>query len=86
MSTAIESLLKQALSDIQNAATLDALETLRVGLLGKSGSITGQLKTLGALPADERKQAGEVINSAKDQVADALTARKSVLEDAMFDR
>src|SRR3546814_2262669 len=55
----IESLSTQALADIAAAATPDALESLRVALLGKSGSITAQLKSLGALPGDQRKAAGE---------------------------
>jgi phenylalanyl-tRNA synthetase alpha chain len=55
-----------------------------VALLGKSGSITGQLKSLGALPAEQRKAAGEGINRARDAVADAITARKAQLEEAAF--
>ena len=57
----IEPLSTQALGDIAAADTPDALEALRVALLGKSGSITSQLKALGALPADQRKAAGEAI-------------------------
>ena len=80
----IETLTRSALADIAGAASLDALEAQRVALLGKSGSITGQLKQLGALPAEERKAAGEQINRAKEAVADALAARKRVLEEAAF--
>ena len=50
----IEQLTTRALAEIGSAHDLDALESLRVGLLGKSGSITGQLKQLGALPPPER--------------------------------
>ncbi len=81
----IESLSKQALADIAAAAAPDALEQLRVALLGKSGSITAQLKSLGALPADRRKAAGEAINAARDAIGEALSARKTVLEDAALD-
>ncbi|MFT4256643.1 MAG: phenylalanine--tRNA ligase subunit alpha [Pseudoxanthomonas sp.] len=81
----IESLSKQALADIAAAASPDALETLRVALLGKSGSITAQLKSLGALPGDQRKAAGEAINRARDAIGEALSARKTVLEDAALD-
>lgn len=81
----IESLSTQALSDIASAQTPDALEALRVALLGKSGSITAQLKQLGTLPGDRRKAAGEAINVARDAIADALSARKILLEDAALD-
>ncbi|HET7125736.1 MAG TPA: phenylalanine--tRNA ligase subunit alpha [Lysobacter sp.] len=83
--TDIESLSKQALADIAAAATPDALETLRVALLGKSGSITAQLKALGALPADQRKAAGEAINRARDAISGALSARKVELDSAALD-
>ena len=81
----IESLSMQALADIAAAETPDALEALRVALLGKSGSITAQLKALGALPADQRKAAGEAINRARDAIGDALSARKIALDDAVLD-
>jgi phenylalanyl-tRNA synthetase alpha chain len=81
----IESLSTQALSDIASAQTPDALESLRVALLGKSGTVTAQLKQLGTLPGDQRKAAGEAINVARDAIANALSARKAVLEDAALD-
>ena len=80
----IETLTRQALADIAAADRPDALEALRVALLGKSGSITAQLKSLGALPADERKQAGEAINRARDAIGDALAARKAQLDEAVL--
>jgi phenylalanyl-tRNA synthetase, alpha subunit len=81
----IESLSTQALADIAAAPSPDALEHLRVALLGKNGSVTTQLKQLGALPADQRKAAGEAINRARDAIGDALSTRKAVLEDAALD-
>ena len=81
----IESLSTRALADIAAASTPDALEALRVGLLGKSGSITAQLKALGALPADQRKAAGEAINRARDAIGEALAARKATLDAAALD-
>ncbi|WP_028916090.1 phenylalanine--tRNA ligase subunit alpha [Pseudoxanthomonas sp. J35] len=81
----IESLLAQALADIAAAQTPEAVEALRVGLLGKQGSITAQLKQLGALPPEQRKAAGEAINRARDAVGQALAARKAVLEEAALD-
>ena len=81
----IESLSTQALSDIALAQSPEVLESLRVALLGKSGSITAQLKQLGTLPGDQRKAAGEAINIARDAIATALSARKVVLDDAVLD-
>ncbi len=80
--TTIEQLTEQALQQTAAAADLDALDALRVAWLGKSGQITLQLKQLGALPAEQRKVAGEGINRAKDAVSDAIAARKAALEQA----
>jgi phenylalanyl-tRNA synthetase alpha chain len=80
----IEQLTQSALAAIDAAADLDALEAQRVGLLGKSGSITGQLKQLGTLPAEQRKAFGEQVNRAKETLAAALAARKAALEDLAF--
>ena len=81
----IESLTAQALADIAAATAPDAVESLRVALLGKNGQVTAQLKALGTLPADQRKAAGEAINRARDAIAQALSERKTVLEDAALD-
>lgn len=81
----IQSLTQQALADIEAADSPEAIEALRVALLGKSGSITGQLKQLGALPADQRKAAGEAINAARDAVTSTLALRRDRLESAALD-
>lgn len=80
----IEQFSAQALADIAAADTPDALEALRVALLGKSGSITAQLKALGALPADQRKTAGEAINRARDAIGEALSTRKIALDEIVL--
>ncbi|WP_297802325.1 phenylalanine--tRNA ligase subunit alpha [Arenimonas sp. GDDSR-1] len=85
MST-IDQLTAKALQQIADAGDLDALDALRVALLGKSGEITLQLKQLGTLAPEQRKLAGEAINRAKEAVADAIAARKHVLEQAALDR
>jgi phenylalanyl-tRNA synthetase alpha chain len=81
----IESLSKQAMADIAAAESPDALEGLRVSLLGKHGSVTTLLKSLGALPAEQRKAAGEEINRARDAIGAAMAARKLALDDAALD-
>ncbi|MDE1884956.1 MAG: phenylalanine--tRNA ligase subunit alpha [Xanthomonadaceae bacterium] len=75
----------KAVHEIAAAASLESLEALRVALLGKSGLITEQLKTLGKLPPDERKAQGALVNRAKELLQDAIAQRKSVLENAVFD-
>src|ERR1041385_221483 len=62
-----------------------ALEAVRVGALGKSGSVTALLKTLGGLSPDERKVQGPAINGLKDRVNAALNARKDDFKGAALD-
>jgi phenylalanyl-tRNA synthetase alpha chain len=59
-----------------------ALEAVRVAALGKSGSVTALLKTLGTLSPDERKSRGPLINGLKDRVNSALTARRDSFKSA----
>ena len=61
-----DSLLAEALQAISAVHDEAALETLRVQYLGKKGSFTALLKSLGRLPAVERPAAGEEINIAKN--------------------
>lgn len=76
-------LLEQQLhTDIASAPDEAALEAIRVSALGKSGSISGLLKTLGSLSPDARKEQGALINAMRDRVQAALTARKDVLAEA----
>ena len=76
----LENLVAGGLAEIAGVAHSDALEEVRVRLLGKKGTITAQLKQLGLLPAAERPAAGARINEAKERLAAAIDARRVVLE------
>jgi phenylalanyl-tRNA synthetase alpha chain len=76
----LSELLASGLVEIAAASDAAALDQVRVRLLGKKGALTEQLKSLGALPAEERPAAGALINEAKTQLNDALTARAQLLE------
>ena len=67
------------------ATDLRAWDAVRVGVLGKSGSLTEKLKGLGALPPEQRRERGAAINVAKDAITAAIEARKAVLEAAALD-
>ena len=68
-----------------DAADLAALEDLRVSALGKSGTITEMVKGIGQLPPEDRRDAGQQLNVLKNAVADAIDARKEVLEAEALD-
>lgn len=76
---------QEALSRIAGAQDLEALEGLRVEFLGKQGSISGLLKTLGGMSPDERQSEGPRIHALREDVTQALAARKAALEGAALD-
>ncbi len=78
----LSTLVGQAEQAIAGAASLADLDQVRVRFLGKKGELTGLLKQLGKLPAEERPKAGGAINEAKQRVAAQIDARRSELEAA----
>lgn len=78
----LAALVKEARQAVSEADSTQALDEVRVRFLGKKGALTQLLKGLGKLPAEERPQAGEAINQAKQEVAGELEARRSSLEAA----
>src|SRR6476646_6262772 len=84
--TDLRALETELLTAIAAATDEAALETVRVAALGRSGSISALLKTLGTMTPDERKQQGAAINGVKDRVAASLTARKDALKELALDQ
>ena len=82
MAQDLERLLAEAEAAVTAAADLQALDGVRVRYLGKSGSFTDQLKQLGKLPAEQRPQAGQAINAAKQRLQQAIETRRDALEAA----
>ena len=69
------------LSEIEAAPSLDALEDVRVGSLGKKGRVSVLMQQLGKMAPEDRKVFGQAVNSLKANVNTALEARKCVLAD-----
>ncbi len=78
----LETLTSSALQAIEQAGNAAELDSLRVQYLGKKGSLTEQLKTLGKLPAEDRPAAGAAINQCKQQVQEAINLRKQTIDSA----
>ncbi len=81
----LNTLVEVAQADIAAAVALGELDAIRVRLLGKAGSVTAQLKSLGKLAPEERRAQGERINRVRDRLSEALAARKLVLEAAALE-
>ncbi len=78
----IETLQITLLAAIANAQSLDTVEAVRIDALGKQGSVSLLLKTMGQMSPDERQVQGPIINGLRETVATALTNKKVELETA----
>jgi phenylalanyl-tRNA synthetase alpha chain len=77
----LDTLEKTLMAEIASAGDEAAIEAVRVSALGKKGSISERLKTLGAMSPQERQTAGPAINGLKNRVTEALTTRRAELRD-----
>ena len=83
----LDALEQQAAADIADAADAQALEQLRVGLLGKKGKLSGVLGAMGKLPGSDRPVVGQRANVLKTQVQTLLADRlQAVKQAAMAER
>jgi len=82
----IDSLLTEAQQKVADANDLAKLDDVRVAYLGKKGSLTGLLKQLGKLSAEERPQAGQAINVAKKALQVAIEGKKQDLQNSQLNQ
>ena len=78
----VQALQAATLAEIDQAATSDALEAIRIKVVGKSGSLTGYLRSMGQVAPEERAQVGKTVNAARNEVEGALEAKKKELAGA----
>ena len=76
----LEDIKAEAAAAIDAAADIASLEELRVSYLGKKGALTGLLKGLGQLSAEERPKAGAEINAVKQVLNEQLNSRRDTLQ------
>jgi len=80
MKEQLEALRHEALSQLQGLNTPKELEDFRVRYLGKKGSVTGLLRGMGALPAEERPVMGQLVNQLRQELEEAVSNKSSVIE------
>ncbi len=80
MKVNLKQLVANGVEQIEKATSTQVLDEVRVAFLGKKGSVTILLKSLGDLPAEERKAAGAEINRAKQQLFTAIQSQKEHIQ------
>jgi len=76
----VKEILEKSLEKINNAASIEDIENIRVDFIGKKGLFTNELKKLKHLPANDRPLFGQEINKAKDVFLTNLSSAKNQLE------
>lgn len=81
-----DSFLQESLQQIAEASSLKDWDTLRVGLLGKNGTVTQELKRLGTYASEERRERGGQLNTLREHLERAFQAQKKILEERALER
>ena len=81
----LSTLEQDILAQVAGAADEAALEAVRIAALGKKGSISERMKSLGGMGPDERRETGQALNVLKDKIAEALSTRKMTLQEAALE-
>ncbi len=86
MKEELKKMREEALSRLKNAGSLDELEELRVGYLGKKGKMTAILREMGKLPAEERPVMGQLANQVRADIESCLGEVKKDLEEKAMEK
>ena len=78
----IHQLVDDVTQKIGESDSTDALESVRVAVTGKAGSLTGYLRNMGNVPKEERADVGKLVNSARAQIEEKLEQKRSELKKA----
>lgn len=85
MKEKLDAILKNGLSEIENADNLKALDDVRVKFLGKQGELTAILRNMKEIPAEERKDVGMLANVVRNKIEEALSKKLAVLEEQQLE-
>jgi phenylalanyl-tRNA synthetase alpha chain len=81
----IQELESRSLARIASAATLEELEAVRVDALGRKGPLAQAGKEMGKLPPEDRASIGKLLNSARQNLEQALESKKRRLDSDSLD-
>lgn len=80
MKQQLDQIWKQTLDALEKATKVSDLEAIRISILGKKGELTALLKQMGKLSADERPRMGQMANTVRSNIEQALDKKKTELE------
>ncbi len=80
MKEELDALRRDALNELKELHAPKDLEDFRVRFMGKKGSVTGLLRGMGSLPAEERPKMGQLVNQLRQELEEALDTRSAALQ------
>lgn len=84
MEQQLKALRQEAIAELTQAGSLEALNDLRIKYLGKKGSLTGVLRGLGGLSPEERPKIGQVVNEIRAELEEVLANKSEDLNKAQL--
>ena len=86
MSDDLKSIEAQVEEGLKRAETMEALEALRVSMLGRKGRLTALMHMMGQVPPEERRAMGQMANTVRAKVEAGLAARREELANELMER
>ena len=86
MNEKLEKIKVQLLQKLNTVNKLEDIENIKVEYLGKKGEITSLLKTLGQMPPEERKEAGSLINTLRQEVESTIDVKLKMMKDLEIEK
>ena len=83
MNEALERIRQEALARLQEVREEKELEELNSSVLGRSGSLTGILRTMGQLDKEQRAKLGQASNAVKKELEQAIAERRAKIAQLM---
>ena len=81
MENKLREIRERVLNELSEAKATSRLEQIRVNVLGKKGELTGLLRGMGQLPAEERPKMGQLVNDVRKALEEALEQRSAELKE-----
>lgn len=80
MQNTLKEIVERGRVEVERAASMAELNDIRVKLLGKKGEITAIMKSLGALAAEEKKEIGKLVNTARGEIEEFIKEKLEVIK------
>lgn len=83
MKAKLDQIREQAMAQIKSCDTMEKLNEIRVGILGKKGELTSVLKSMKEVSPEDRPKVGQWVNETREEIEKAIEASRTKMEKAL---